>query len=926
MNEILQQWGDVPRSAILALLDFCWQSSLLIAVVMGGMKLCRVRGASIRHFVLVCALFGMSVLPSANLFWPRVGISRLSVRKGAEEGSGIRPVVLPGRFDYMGQAGKKMMKRPSSSSDAAGRSGTVSAAEEDARASGGARVRRIWDGIGSYKYELLFALWVAGTLFGLFRAFWGYRMLGRMRATGTPVEDACLLAAYGEALKAADLRVKPRLLTSDRVHAPMAMGAVDPVVVVPDTLADMLSSEELRMVLLHELLHIKRYDLLVGMYQRLLHIVFFFHPLVRYLNRRIVWESEDQCDGMVVEHTGDPAAYATALMEVLQRANAHVEGPLFAGAGLHHRSRLRLRVRGILEGISVGSLPRWGIAVGVILTCTLAGLLSSVTMLSRPEAAVGPERVSLSGIVRDPTGAPVEGARVYAFRGGSTISWGEVTTGADGQFRIDGLSPGTFSVRAEVRGYTPQLLHGIPGDAQDVALVLSEGGSITGKVLAEGGVPVSEVGVTAEYHSGMLHSMFARTDEEGVYRILDLPEGVYQVRVQIAYNPSAHRGLVVDPRGADRIVRVQEGGTMEGVDFLLIPGRSVSGRVLYRETGLPAGGVPVTLMGQDRMDTMSDEQGRYVFRGVPPGRYTFWTDLAGYETVYHPYFEMTIEEDLTDVEVSLIRRGTLSVVVRDEEGGPIPGAEVRYRMLHMAGQRTDREGWCGYENVSTERPAPEVLWVDHPEYAFAFLSVDPIQEGEDREIEVTLTRGGTLKGRMTDWESKPVSDARIRVFGPVGYRYPETARTVYTNQRGEYRAGRLPPGTLKAMVDHMQPAFVPEAGTVEIREGKIARWDVSVRSGGTLMGRVVDREGRPVKGMEIAISPGGLYQWEILTDEDGFYRADHLPAREYRVSVRMLYHLWHQAREQAKKVLVVEGEVARADVVVEHDGSAGILR
>ena len=389
---------------------------------------------------------------------------------------------------------------------------------------------------------------------------------------------------------------------------------------------------------------------------------------------------------------------------------------------------------------------------------------------------------------------------------------------------------------------------------------------------------------------------------------------------------SSSEGLIVDPRGADQIVRVQEDEATEGVDFFLVPGRSVSGRVVHRETGLPAAEIPVTLMGQDRMDTGSDEQGRYVFQGVPPGRYTFWTDLEGYETVYHPYFEMTIEEDLADVEVSLIRKGTLSVVVRGEDGHPIPGAEVRYRMLHMAGQRTDGEGWCGYANVPTGRPEPEVLWVDHPAYAFAFLSVAPIQEGEEREVEVVLSRGGALEGRVTDWEDRPVSDARVRVFGSEGYGYPEVARTVYAGPEGMYRIDRLPPGALKAMVDHMQPAFVPETDAVEISEGEVARWDVSVRPGGTLVGRVVDRQGRPVRGMEIVISPRGFHQWEIRTDENGFYRADHLPPREYRVSVRMPYRLWHPDVEKGKKVLIVEDEVVRADVVVEHDGSAGILQ
>ena len=249
---------------------------------------------------------------------------------------------------------------------------------------------------------------------------------------------------------------------------------------------------------------------------------------------------------------------------------------------------------------------------------------------------------------------------------------------------------------------------------------------------------------------------------------------------------------------------------------------------------------------------------------------------------------------------------------------------MRYRKLELPGQQTDREGYCRLQNVRTEWPDREMLWVDHPEHAFALLPVEPIKEGEDRKIEVRLSRGGMLRGRVTDWEGKPVPNARIRIFGLAEHpAWP--VRAAFTNRRGEYRMDRLAPGMLKIVVDHPEPLFAPEAYTVETRKGEVTTWDVSVRRGGTLVGRVVDRQGRPVKGIEIDISPWTFYQWEVRTDEEGFYRADHLPSGEYRVSVMMPYHLWHRAREEAKTVHIVAGSAAKADLVVENDVVVHVL-
>ena len=236
---------------------------------------------------------------------------------------------------------------------------------------------------------------------------------------------------------------------------------------------------------------------------------------------------------------------------------------------------------------------------------------------------------------------------------------------------------------------------------------------------------------------------------------------------------------------------------------------------------------------------------------------------------------------------------------------------------------SEGEGRCRFEDLRMElEGGPSTLWVDHPEYAFAFLSVDPIQGGEDREIEVILSRGETLVGRVTDWQGKPVSGARVQVRGPdrFGKWHPDLGKTGVTDENGAYRIEHVSVDTLMVVAGQPQSPFVPASSMVAIYESQITRWDVSVQPGGTLAGRVVDGEGYPVKGVGIRIHPVGRFPRNIRTDEDGVYRVEHLSPGKYDVILRTPYDLWHiEGSGIAKSAQVVEGEVARIDMVVEDD-------
>ena len=100
---------------------------------------------------------------------------------------------------------------------------------------------------------------------------------------------------------------------------PLTFGWVRPTVVLPEALAAHRSTDELEPLLAHELVHVRRGDALVGLIQTLVQCLWWFHPLIWWVNRRIVFERERCCDEEVVAGLAfEPARYARGLLSVLE--------------------------------------------------------------------------------------------------------------------------------------------------------------------------------------------------------------------------------------------------------------------------------------------------------------------------------------------------------------------------------------------------------------------------------------------------------------------------------------------------------------------------------------------------------------------------------------------------------------------------------
>ena len=122
-------------------------------------------------------------------------------------------------------------------------------------------------------------------------------------------------------------------------------------------------------ILAHELMHVRRHDNLTAALHMLVEAVFWFHPLVWWMERRMVEERERACDEAVIQLGGQPEAYAESLLKACRFC---VESPLrcvsgVTGAGLNKRI-VSIMTMKMVDKVSLGRkllLVTFGIAAVV---------------------------------------------------------------------------------------------------------------------------------------------------------------------------------------------------------------------------------------------------------------------------------------------------------------------------------------------------------------------------------------------------------------------------------------------------------------------------------------------------------------------------------------------------------------------------------
>lgn len=240
------------------------------------------------------------------------------------------------------------------------------------------------------------AAWAAFALYRFARIAFSYAMLRRLRSR----------ARIADCIRVDELRAEcgvkrpVQLLVSAEIASPIAIGFLQPAILLPETLLANLAPAELDHVFLHELAHIARRDDWTNLAGRLAGAVFGLHPVVAFSLAQIGKQRERACDDWVVAATGEARSYAASLTRVFELSRGYREHVLASGiAG----SRLGDRVEQLL---TQGRRFTRDASIATLIVMAVA-LMSAVSVASRSPAfvALAQEPIALPA-PPDPPAAP----------------------------------------------------------------------------------------------------------------------------------------------------------------------------------------------------------------------------------------------------------------------------------------------------------------------------------------------------------------------------------------------------------------------------------------------------------------------------------------------------------------------------------------
>jgi beta-lactamase regulating signal transducer with metallopeptidase domain/HEAT repeat protein len=234
--------------------------------------------------------------------------------------------------------------------------------------------------LGSSRWNLLLAVWAGVAVLLLAWLAVGAFQVRRIVRRAVLLDDRSWQEPLYEIADRMGLERAPVLLRSDDVMMPFAAGLLHPVVVLPEA-SDTWSAERRSAVLIHELAHVKRRDLVGHAMGRIACALYWFHPLVWTGARHLRAESERACDDLALEYGTRPSEYAEHLLDIVTCVRDH-RTPAVALA-MAHRKEFEGRMLAILNP----ELARKGLGRGRSLL--LAGgvaLLAVVVSAARPVA------------------------------------------------------------------------------------------------------------------------------------------------------------------------------------------------------------------------------------------------------------------------------------------------------------------------------------------------------------------------------------------------------------------------------------------------------------------------------------------------------------------------------------------------------------
>jgi len=244
--------------------------------------------------------------------------------------------------------------------------------------------------------SLLPVIWLVGTGALVFRLIAGFLTLSAITRRGRSLENTDWTDVLDRTRAWMEVRERPILLMSDRVAMPCTSGWRRPVIILPESALEW-DDERREMVLLHELAHIRRGDIMWHLVAQLAVAVHWFNPFVWAAARSMRAGAERAADDLVVGAGATPSDYAAHLLDIVRGSPARREPATVVPFA--QRSEFEGRLLAILESKGAtmptprASLLTAALAIAAVLpVAALSAARPSPVLASVDESAIPMEK------------------------------------------------------------------------------------------------------------------------------------------------------------------------------------------------------------------------------------------------------------------------------------------------------------------------------------------------------------------------------------------------------------------------------------------------------------------------------------------------------------------------------------------------------
>lgn len=430
--------------------------------------------------------------------------------------------------------------------------------------------------------------------------------------------------------------------------------------------------------------------------------------------------------------------------------------------------------------------------------------------------------------------------------------------------------------------------------------------TISGKVTIKGkGVAGISVSARAKQSRPRGKAPAAVTDAQGNYRLTNLPPGTYEI------SPAAPQFALL---GAEPIktLTVGEDETVEGVDFAMVRGGVITGRITDDE-GKPVIEEEVVITGPEVQpfrpvylylrQIQTDDRGVYRVFGLAPGQYSVSVGMGDerfffspssrprYKRTYYPsttdpkkagFIEVTEGGEATNIDITL--RGTnagfsVSGQIVDEATGR-PQPNVRYGLTAFReggsssgnGMAADATGEFRFENLP---PGKYAVFVEGSNLVETYA--DPVHfEITDQDVKglvLKLSNGGSISGSIVlEGIEEKAARARFKAmmiipqvetsdqFGVFGW------SPASVNEDGSFRIGGLRPGAVQFMIRGRSADSNGEYDLARIeRNGQVVARSVEIKAGEKIAGvrLIIRKQTSGIRGV-VKIENGQIESTDVI--------------------------------------------------------------